>query len=608
MTFTLPEETFILDWDSDGRDDVLFDNGGYLGVYRSRGASLDPVPIATSVPYAVGGYVPMDPNGDGVTDLIHGDAYSPNAVVLYKRSEIVELDALTLAVPDLATKFTDGYGVSYEPKYTTTANSQVYTRGATAVDELREAPEARVVVRSVIAPDGTGSTFETKYTYAGARSDYWRSETVGFEQRTTIDMRNNLRRRTTFKQGFPFTGRIAKDELLKPDGVTLISETSNEYDSHSYGQQYPNVGVISKFPFLHASTTKRYDLTSALIATTTTTNTVDAPSGGLTEQVTTVVEAATANGVQASVEHRYEVHNTLFSASGCAGRPATTEEERSVTNGATITRKTTTTWSATHCRPAQVDVEPDQASWRITTVLAYDAFGNVNRITQTPDASQTQEQRVSAINWGTTGQFPHGLTNPQSQSAALVWDLDLGVPTEVIEANGAHSYSVYDEFGRLERETRADGTRTDFALTACLASNSYCAGAADFRFRLNASFYNSDNYSNPDRVDSQYFDAFERPRYSDVTLPDGAMSRTIVTYDALGRIATQTVPHKSGGPTGPTTFAYDLLNRLLSATRQAGELDTSPISTVISYPGLQREVTDAEGKSRTLTYDAVGRV
>src|SRR5690606_34118349 len=121
-------------------------------------------------------------------------------------------------------------------------------------------------------------TYETQFSYVGGRSDATRGGFVGFEQRTQVDSRNSdLRVRTTYEQGFPLTGLVKKQELLHANG-TLIAETVNEYAVHAYD---PSPRNGRRLPYLFRSTRKAYDLSSGqLLSTTTTTNSVDANSGG----------------------------------------------------------------------------------------------------------------------------------------------------------------------------------------------------------------------------------------------------------------------------------------------------------------------------------------
>ena len=594
--------TGILDWDSDGRDDLLFNNGGNIGVFRSLGTAIDPVPLVTLVPHDTAYYFTLDPNGDGLNDLAYRLYNISSPIVYYKRQEIVDGDSSVTGIPDLATNFADGYGIAYAPSYTTTARDPSYV-AATPTAGLIPTYDPILIVKSVERSDGTGGTYTTTYAYSGGRSDPGRIASAGFEQRTEIDSRNGLRYRTTFAQGFPFTGLLTKEELLKSDGTTPIWDRVIAPESHVYAE-----GAIH-FPYLRTSTTRHFDLAStALLSTETTTDTFDYATGTLTNSASNLAQEA--SGSEPPATYSRTIERTLSFA--CTGRPETITDSRSINGVETVTRKTTTLWSASPCRATDIIVEPDLPAWRLTSTLEYDAFGNINGVTQAAHPAHQLPARASSVNWGTTGQFPHVLTNAKNQNTVIGWDPDLGLRTSLQLPVGATETNTetlhYDEFGRLESETRADGTKTVFSLTACSVANGYCSGAPDLRFRVDANSYHNDDYSTVVRSDSQYFDALDRVRYTDVQLADGVISRTIVSYDQFGRVGTQSVPHKLTGLTGTTYFQYDLLNRLLSATRQASEVDTTNIQTTITYAGFTEERTDAESKLQTLTRDALGRV
>ena len=58
----------LLDWDGDGKTDILVDNGGYFGAYLSTGAGFSGL-ISTLIPSA-GSFYALDQDGDHQSDLI----------------------------------------------------------------------------------------------------------------------------------------------------------------------------------------------------------------------------------------------------------------------------------------------------------------------------------------------------------------------------------------------------------------------------------------------------------------------------------------------------------------------------------------------------------
>jgi RHS repeat-associated protein len=213
---------------------------------------------------------------------------------------------------------------------------------------------------------------------------------------------------------------------------------------------------------------------------------------------------------------------------------------------------------------------------------------------------------------------PRSITNAEGQATQLRWDFDtatascpaaplrLGKLHCVTDPNSQTSRFEFDSFARLVREQRPDGTGTTYALSACTAANAFCGKASDIRYGLDIKI--RDTADSVVRTDSFYFDGFDRVRYAYDQLISGATSGTISTYDSLGRLSTESTPFTSGDPVWNTTLSYDLLDRVTSIQRQASETDTSTQTTLVEYNGLKIVVTDALGRTKSLTYDPLGAV
>jgi hypothetical protein len=96
-----------IDYDGDGRTDLIVANGSNLGVYLSK-ATGAPTLTTTSIPYSSSCvYIWMDANGDGLDDLGCWSQTSPYPITYYLHN----------GTSDLATSFADGYGNSASPTY-----------------------------------------------------------------------------------------------------------------------------------------------------------------------------------------------------------------------------------------------------------------------------------------------------------------------------------------------------------------------------------------------------------------------------------------------------------------------------------------------------------
>jgi RHS repeat-associated protein len=599
----------VMDWDGDRRTDFLVNNGGMFGVYRSTGNTVSTLQT-TSIPYTAGGYFAIDQDGDGLEDLARVSSAAPYGVSYYTHTLSGGSTFFETNVPDLATAFTDGYGINYSPGYVSTAQNS-YTLGSGTTFPLQDATSAILVVGQVTSSDGTGATYNKTYSYFAARNNLMRNQFAGFGARTETDGRNGLIRKTSYEQLFPLTGFVKSSEALQPGGTTQISLTTNTYSSIPLG-----AGNDARFlPYLSQSVATRKEVgggtfNGVLLSTTTTTNSVDSATGALTDTTISVVEAGTANGLQSGIAHAATIHHTLFNdfVNNCFGQPETTTQTRSntISGSATITRTTGRSWSGQYCRPTQSVVEPGSVQWQVTTDFGYDGFGNVNLLTVTPATGQGQDVRTSSTNWGTTGQFPESATNPKSQTAIYGWNGSLGVLSSITDPNGIVVSWDLDAYGRAYRENRPDGTDIQRNFVACNAGNSYCGAASDVRYMIENLLRDTMNVAI--RTDTQYFDGFDRPRYAYQQMLSGANSGTITQYDSLGRIASQSTPFVSSDPIWYTSYAYDLLSRPTLIQRQASESDATISATQFDYQGLSRITTDPLNHSSTQVFSAIGQV
>lgn len=591
----------VLDWDGDGRTDFAVNNGGNFGIYKSTGQGLSALE-PTSIPYSTGyTYFSIDQDGDSLADIVRVATASPFGISFFTHTSSGSAPPFATNVPDVATTFSDGFGVTHSLGYVSTGRSN-YTSATATVASLSNMVRAMVVVGQVTSTDGTGATFNRSYSYTAGRLDDDRRTFAGFEQRTETDARNNLIRRETYDQLFPLVGSATKVELLQSNGTTLIAETINTYQTVTGGGTYANWA----YPYLRTSVARKREMggtyNGVLVSTTTTTNTVDVASGAFSEIETVVAEESGANGLYGGQSHTTTRTITPFNdfTNHCLGKPGAIVEERSHTGpmGTLATQTTNFTWDGLRCRLDSQVIEPGSTKWQVTVNYDYDGFGNVSQETVTPAPGQGQAVRVTAFNWGTSGQFLHSVTNPLSQTTSFGWNLRTGyLETVTDQVNGSPAVVrtttlTPDTFGRLSVLSRPDGTSTNYLRSACTLGNSYCGiGASDLRYSLTAESRTTSTATI--RTEVQYFDGFDRLRARDTQILGGINSRVTRTYNSLGLLATQSTPHTPADPVWQTTYFYDALGRMLRARRWKHEGDSSDHDTDYSYEGLKTSVTNA---------------
>ena len=121
-----------------------------------------------------------------------------------------------------------------------------------------------------------------------------------------------------------------------------------------------------------------------------------------------------------------------------------------------------------------------------------------------------------------------------------------------------------------------------------------------------------------------YFDMLDREMARETQGFDGSTVRAVKTYDAIGRVSQTSPPYfLTGGTPQYTTFTYDALGRVLTETKRDGSISQTAYHglTVTETNALNQtrtviknsqskvvSVTDALGKSMAYGYDAVGNL
>lgn len=283
------------------------------------------------------------------------------------------------------------------------------------------------------------------------------------------------------------------------------------------------------------------------------------------------------------------------------GRPGQTQliNSHNQFGGSQITRTTDITWDTTACRPTQIVEESGNAQLQVTRALGYDGFGNVNSETVTGIG---MTPRQTTANWGTTGQFSTSVTNALMQTTNKTWNYAFGTQTSETDPNGITVGFSYDDFGRLSRENRPDGTAVTHTYNACAAPN-YC-GYSTLRYYIETSLLNT--AAAVVRNDQQYFDVLDRLRFDEPLLVTGSRVVTEIQYDAFGRVAKRSAPRFPAGALYWNEFQYDLLNRITQASRPTSDTIPTLATTTSYYEGLTMRVVDTLGKQSTKVANVVG--
>ena len=591
----------VMDWNGDGLADILVANGSTVGVYESTGNGVGSL-ISTSIPYSASNlYFTFDANGDGQDDV----GYTTSSATYYYPHTSAGMP------PDLVNSVVDGFGNSTSPTYVSIIQNN-YTQNKSSVATYPDAyyigPTYVVGVATYSDPSSaSGATYTQSFYYYDAWINLQGRGFEGFNSYRFVDSRNGLYYYSFYEQKFPYTGM--KYESLSDNGSFFpVQSTSTlaslvTLSSTSYQQRY--------FAYFNNTTTTQREVGGSEngdLITTTSVNTTDDNYGNPTSITKTVTDndpnsPYTGDAWTTTVTNTPDESTSPWCLALLSKSVVAYTGGPSGTTPVTITRNLTP--DTTHCDYTTIVTQPG-TRYSVTEALGYDSFGNVNNDSIT---GYGMTARVTAANWGATGQLPVSVTDATSAITQVNYNFNYGLKSSVIDPNNLTTSWLYDGFGRETQETRPDSTYTTWTYQNCNATTGCLLNTPGLYVIHDV--YNKD--ASVQSYGAQWFDPIDRPYLSIQIMPNGSGSfnaRNELRYDSLGRVSERAFPcsYSSLTTTCPywTTNTYDVLNRLTESQRPISSTNSTLQSTTYAYAGRTATVTDALTNAWTTVTDVNG--
>jgi len=618
-TITINSVTVLgaMDWDGDGRTDLIVQNGSTIGVYLSTGNGVSSL-VSTTVPYSSSNaYFTIDANSDGLDDLGYRNL-STGAIGYFRHNGAGQR-------PDLLSSATDGYGNSASPTYVSLAESN-YTEhsGSDATYPYKDYIGPMYVVSQATFSDpssGSGGTYNQTFAYYAAWTNLQGRGWQAFDTLRAYDSRNGLYDYQYFERAFPTTGM--KFEEIVSNGTFYPTQTVNTLPSPSQQLTLPWLQSNTPnqqryFPYFTNTTTSIKELggtENGDLITTISTNYTPDNYGNPTSLSTTITDNDPGSPYvgdtwTTTVTNTPDVDTTHW----CLGLFIETQVAYSSTlsGSNSVTRTKTMTPDTTNCRYTQIVTEPNSSQFKVTENLGYDSFGNLNSDSVTGIAMGTASPatRTTQISWTsasvTTGQFPMSVTDPSNATTQFNYNLSYGLKSSVIDPNNlTTSWQYTDGFGRVTQETRPDGTYTTSSYHDCAPS---CL-VGGHGTEITRTVYGVGGSVITDGTD--YLDPIDRTLVSSKRmLASGTYDRNEQRYDSLGRMSQRAFPCTWSSLTTTcsywTTNSYDVLNRLKQSQRPISSTNSNLQTTTYAYAGRTTIVTDPQSNAKTTITDVNG--
>lgn len=593
----------VVDYEGDGRADLLQPSGQGWRVYRSDGECFSPTQryaevIAPSSNPATS-IIGTDRDGDGNTDLLVR-AFGGWRFLPHQRES--RADGTPAYRAGVLRELTDGLGNRLEFSYRPLSGWSGYgiVEGPAPMGSRLLPGGALVVLSQWDADAGDGSRHSVTLSYTNLRADSLGRGLLGFQSIRMVDSRG-ITTETSYRQDFPFIGR--------PERVTVWngSDKVSMYDPSwaASSTAAPEPAADTHFVHLASDLNEAYEvdadgsLRGNLVRSTQRTLSWNFNHGAVTREQVAVSSPQEAGAVYSTVRE-LTLDDSLRIAYGCLGFPNRIDISRGMTGSYSEAHTTQFSYGAGHCRTVTETSGPaSNPAQQLRTTYAYDTTGRLVSLTRADGAGLLAPRQTLFSYTGDAtrpSEEAQVITGQPSLTTTHSWHDALGLEKSRTVPAGTTSWT-FDEFGRPTGETRPAGNTQ--------VTHSNCGPCFAPRARYSIRALRSDGYW----TETQH-DASGRMVGRSSALPLNRTSHQLFEYDALGRVTGESLPYRDDQADSVywTRYRYDALGRVKSIDRPVSEQNPSGAMTTITYSGLNVTTRDAEMRATRTIHGADGRV
>lgn len=535
-----------------------------------------------------------DVNGDGLPDLISGYGSASSSVIYFNVGQ--RADLLVQAA------FPTGGNTTFAYKA-----SQSYT-SSPGVLLSPKLPVAVATLQSVATNDGINSYASTTYSYTNGKY-YFASpfdrRFAGFNQITKIDPDGNVTK-TFYHQGdtsASTTGEYQDDQskigqsyrVERYDSSNnLYSKTINHWDKADLGNSRAFVKLVRTSELTYDGNGTHKDKASTYTYYDSTNNVATSKNWG---EVT-----ASDDGYFSDTGSDIVTQNFAYAASSTGRILGLLSQASTTDQSGTKIAEQRLYYDSLSLNSVNIGNLTKDEKWITGSTYASStkSYNGIGLVTSEKDPKGNTTSYIYDANY----LYPATSTNALSQSTKYVYDYSLGKAATTTDGNNAAFITVYDGLDRIVAIKQPDSATTS-SVTVTKVTYTYTDTALP-------SVRQTTNLSTATSSDAYfYLDGFgrlvqqrgEAEKGSDYAVKD-------FKYNARGLLLQESLPYFSNG-SGKTsatgnkklyaTYTYDPLARVSGVGNAVG-------TTTTSYDDWKVTVTDANGHSKDLTYDALNNL